>query len=82
VDAVYLAFMPVVFAMNHWGLLYVKDMIRELAIPLVLLPAVVAGYAPVRFGMRPGGEPAAPSREDGVPKPPPAARAGEPGQGV
>ena len=45
VDAVYLAFMPVVFGMNEWGLLYVKDMMRELAIPFVLLPAVIAGYA-------------------------------------
>ena len=45
VDAVYLAFMPVVFAMNQWGLLYTKDVIRELAIPIVLLPLVVATAA-------------------------------------
>jgi hypothetical protein len=79
VDAVYLAFMPVVFAMNKWGLMYAKDMIRELAIPLVLLPAVVAGYASVPFGMRAGREPVAAQGETGVPLP--AARVTEPGPG-
>jgi hypothetical protein len=49
VDVVYLAFMPVVFAMNQWGLLYTKDMIRELAIPFVLLPLVVATSASARL---------------------------------
>lgn len=44
VDPVFLMFMPVVFAMNKWGLLYVKDLVREVAIPLVLLPAAAAGY--------------------------------------
>lgn len=81
VDAIYLAFMPVVFAMNQWGLLYVKDMIRELAIPLVLLPAVIAGYASVRFGVRVGDEPAAAVHETGVPEARRAALAGEPRQG-
>jgi hypothetical protein len=80
VHAVYLAFMPVVFAMNEWGLLYVKDMIRELAIPLVLVPAVVAGYALVRFGVRAGGEPVVAPGETGMSVP--AARVGEPGPGV
>jgi hypothetical protein len=71
--------MPVVFAMNEWGLLHVKDMIRELAIPLVLLPAVVAGYASVPFAVRAGGEPVAAPGETGAPVP--AARVGEPGPG-
>ena len=43
IDPVYLMFMPIVFAMNTWGLLYAKDAIREVAIPLLLLPAVLAG---------------------------------------
>jgi len=81
VHAVYLAFMPVVFAMNEWGLLYVKDMIRELAIPLVLLPAAAAGCASVRLGVRVRGEPGAVPLESGVPEPAWAARSGEPGQG-
>lgn len=46
VDPVFLAFMPVVFAMNKWGLLYVKDLMREVAIPLLLLP--LAALAPRR----------------------------------
>lgn len=65
VDAVYLAFMPVVFAMNQWGLLYAKDMIREVAIPFVLLPVVIGGYASVRPGTRDGGGPAEPSDSTG-----------------
>ena len=43
IDPVYLMFMPIVFAMNTWGLLYAKDALREVAIPLLLLPAVLAG---------------------------------------
>ena len=80
VDAVYLAFMPIVFAMNQWGLLYAKDMFREIAIPLVLLPAVAAGHASMRFGVRVGNEPAALPAETGVPEPLPA-RVGEHGSG-
>jgi hypothetical protein len=41
VDFVYLAFMPVVYGLNSYNLLYTKDLIRTLAIPLALLPAVL-----------------------------------------
>jgi hypothetical protein len=40
-DPVYLVFMPVVFGLNSYNLLYTKDLIRTLAIPLALLPAVM-----------------------------------------
>jgi hypothetical protein len=41
VDLVFLAFMPVVFGLNSYNLLYAKDLIRTLAIPLALVPAVM-----------------------------------------
>ena len=40
IDAVYLMFLPFVFTFRWWGLLYPKDLLRELAIPLALVPAV------------------------------------------
>ena len=40
---VFLAFMPVVLSLNWLNLLYAKDLIRTLSIPLALVPAVIAG---------------------------------------
>jgi hypothetical protein len=42
-DAAFLAFIPIVAALNPLTLLYPKDAIRSLAVPLALLPAVVLG---------------------------------------
>lgn len=41
IHPVFLAFMPVVLGLNSLNLLYTKDLMRTLAIPLCLLPAVV-----------------------------------------
>jgi len=41
VHPVYLALLPVVASLNHLNLLYTKDAMRTLAIPLALVPAVV-----------------------------------------
>jgi hypothetical protein len=57
IDPVYLMFMPIVFAMNTWGLLYAKDAIREVAIPLLLLPGVLAGRRIAQSGSSPPPEP-------------------------
>jgi hypothetical protein len=35
--------MPVVLSLNWLNLLYAKDLIRTLSIPLALVPAVIAG---------------------------------------
>jgi hypothetical protein len=43
VDAIFLAFMPIVVSLNSLTLLYPKDLLRTLAVPMTLLPAVVAG---------------------------------------
>jgi hypothetical protein len=45
IDLAYLAFMPIVFGLNSANLLYTKDTIRTLAIPLALVPAVLASCA-------------------------------------
>jgi hypothetical protein len=42
-DAAFLAFIPIVAALNSVTLLYPKDAIRTLAVPMALLPAVVMG---------------------------------------
>jgi hypothetical protein len=41
IHPVYLALLPVVASLNHLNLLYTKDLMRTLAIPLALVPAVV-----------------------------------------
>jgi hypothetical protein len=43
VDAIFLGFMPIVVSLNSLTLLYPKDLLRTLAVPMTLLPAVVAG---------------------------------------
>lgn len=43
IQLVYLAFMPVVLGLNSLNLLYTKDLIRTLAVPLALVPAVLVG---------------------------------------
>ncbi|MDQ4145347.1 MAG: hypothetical protein M3198_16720, partial [Actinomycetota bacterium] len=50
IDAVYLGFIPIVLTFSWWGLLYPKDLLRELAIPLALVPAVVIGARPEARG--------------------------------
>jgi hypothetical protein len=42
-DAAFLAFIPIIAALNSVTLLYPKDAIRTLAVPLALLPAAVIG---------------------------------------
>jgi hypothetical protein len=42
-DAAFLAFIPIVVALNSLTLLYPKDVIRTLAVPMALLPAAVMG---------------------------------------
>lgn len=42
-DAAFLAFIPIVAALNSVTLLYPKDVLRTLAVPMALWPAVVMG---------------------------------------
>ena len=50
-------FMPIVFAMNTWGPALREGRIREVAIPLLLLPGVLAGRRIARSGSSPPPEP-------------------------
>jgi hypothetical protein len=43
VDAIFLGFVPIIVSLNSLTLLYPKDLLRTLAVPTSLLPAVVAG---------------------------------------
>jgi hypothetical protein len=43
VDAIFLGFIPIIVSLNSLTLLYPKDLLRTLAVPMTLLPAVVAG---------------------------------------
>lgn len=42
-DSIFLGFMPIVVSLNALTLLYPKDLLRRLAFPMTLLPAVIAG---------------------------------------
>lgn len=57
-DTVFLLYALLIFCLNWLGILYPKDLVREAALPLALLPAVIA---------RPGAPPApsAPEAEQG-----------------
>jgi hypothetical protein len=63
VDPVFILLALLILSLNWYGILYPKDLIRETAIPMVLLPAVVAG---ARAG--PGGttRPAVPEQGNGL----------------
>jgi hypothetical protein len=52
-DALFLLFFLVAAPLNSWELLYPKDLVRELVVPLLLLPAVFAGL-PTRTASRRG----------------------------
>lgn len=53
IDPVFLLLALLMFCLNWLALLYPKDLIRELAAPLALLPAVLAGRRPVPRAERP-----------------------------
>jgi hypothetical protein len=59
-DAAFLAFIPIVAALNSLTLLYPKDVIRTLAVPMALLPAAVMGLR----GPRPHESPLLPAAGD------------------
>jgi hypothetical protein len=56
-DGVFLAFVPVIATLNSLVLFYPKDLLRTLAVPLALVPAVLAGQ---RRTLRGGPGPEAP----------------------
>jgi hypothetical protein len=43
-DPIFLMYALLIFCLNWLGLLYPKDLVRETAIPMALLPAVVASF--------------------------------------
>lgn len=45
IDMIFLGFVAIVSALSWWQLLYPKELFRVLAIPLLLIPAVLAGYS-------------------------------------
>jgi hypothetical protein len=51
-DALFLMFFGVTALLNWWTLLYPKDMIRELTLPLLLLPAALASLPKRRTAVR------------------------------
>lgn len=65
IHVVFLAFMPVVLGLNWLNLLFTKDLIRTLSIPLALVPAVVVGGDTwrKRWLSRTSSAPAKPRRE-------------------
>ena len=50
-DTVFILYALLIFSLNWLGILYPKDLVREAALPLALLPAVLARPRP--SGMRP-----------------------------
>jgi hypothetical protein len=42
IDPVYLMLALVAFSLSWWGVLYPKDLLREVTLPLALAPAVFA----------------------------------------
>jgi hypothetical protein len=66
-DAAFLAFIPFIAALNSLTLLYPKDAIRTLAVPLALLPAAALGARERRpYDARVAARPVEVDAEDGV----------------